>query len=295
MSVNHESFGLQNAKESGPIYSSVRDDQGHLIIGRSITQGGDLPLESANSSIDSLKDFSDEARAGLTSSWLVSPHLGGYTGDQNQIILTKETEEQMKHLSDHILEWINGRDDLWLDMQVVPMYHAEEDVIPTYIFVGYRALESDGTPVAMDTWSSNNPLVGDTMNGGSEYQYVAVKNGSAETPLNYSTGEPSNNEQHGGFQQGFDPAVYFGTEDSVVNNEQEEKEINPDDLPPGSSPRFLETAQTEGTDALQLAQEQKNGEAEGANDSSGFGGIIAGILPFLLLGSVLLIAGDKSG
>jgi len=292
-SVNHESFGLEYAKEKDGVYTTMTNDFGQRVISRSLAKGDDVPLESGTPSQGEMDEFSDNAQEFLMPYWTIPPELGGATGSKNHIALTKETKEQLDHLNEHITNDISNRDDVWLDMQVVPMYHAQEDVIPTYLFVGYRALESDGTPVSMGTWESENPLVGSTFTGGSEYQYIAIKNGSVNTELDYSTGEPSDSEEHGGFEQGFDPTVYFGEEGSVVNNEQQAQEMDPDDLPPGSSPRFVEQSQEDGIDALNVASEQVNGEVEGSGLMSGFGNLIAGFLPFLLLGAVLLIAGDN--
>lgn len=282
--VEPQELNLEIAKKADGAYSVVQYEDGRPIVARSIASSDSFIPDKSSPTYPGLAELSDEAKDAVVSSWLIDPKVGGAVDEKNTVLLTTESVEAMDEVYAHLLGYMLQHPDLHLDIQSVPVYYGLDDVVPTYVFVGFRALDTDGRPIDITLWDIDNELLGYFFEGGDGYHYLAVSNESSEYALNYSTGEQSKKPKHDGFEQPFEPAHYFGTSGEVVNDETV-AQIDEDNLPPGSSPVFLENG-AGGINGLEVGTNQASGKGTGGTNSN----LMAALMPIALMGAVLLIA-----
>lgn len=278
---------LQQSDEES-IYSMIYYEETlYPIVARSI--GGTSETEEWSESGVShvYKELSDEAKEATIVDWFLDPALGGSLHEQNTILTTEDTQEAMAHIESQLVDYKSSHSDRHLDVQVVAAYSGSMDIMPSYIFVGYRALDDQGVPYAISGMDTSHELIGDSFTGGSEYQYVAVGNGTIGSSFDYSTGELSDSPNSEGFAMDFNPVDYFGDETTVMNDEAGTV-YTEEDLPPGSSPAFLEHGEG-GVNSMEVGIAQANGD----NTNLSGGSIFAMLMPILILGAVMLIALDN--
>lgn len=285
--VEPAELSLESAKKGDGAYSIVEYEDGRPIIARSIASVNAFTDNQETPKIPQAAELSEDALAAIQPGWLIDPKVGGVTDERNVALLTTDTLVALDEIYTHLLEYMEQHEDLYLDVQAVPVYTGLEDIMPSFVFVGFRALDADGRPIDITLWATQHPSIGYVFEGGSGYHYMAVSNTSTDHVFDYSTAEPSRKEKHEGFEQPFDPVAYFGNTGTVIN-EETTAEINEDNLPPGSSAVFLEHGEG-GVNSMQVGVAQANGEAP----SSGGGGLMTALLPFVLLGAVLLIIMDN--
>lgn len=284
--ANPQDLSLDAALSEGEAYSMVIDDLDRPLVARSIAKPSAFEQGVSATSNNVYNNVEAEVQEGLKPAWIIDPRVGGVEHIDNTFPAIPAIIDPLTTLYDDIASAVPS-EDTYLDIVSIPVYHTMEDVLPTYIFVGYRGLNEDGTTVNLGSMDEQSGHIGTFFEGGSDYMYVAVSNNSPDQPYNYATGEQSRNQDHDGFETSFDPTHYFGVAEDAVNSELVEN-YTAEDLPPGSSEVFLEENQT-GINSLQVGAAAASGE-----DTSSGGGILATFLPFILMGAVLLIAVGSS-